>query len=49
MLVFSGLVAELLIFSGRFLVDVFALLTGLLAFCGPCHFDVVALALGLAG
>ena len=37
MLVFSGLVAELLIFSGRFLVDVFALLTalltGLLTFC----------------
>ena len=30
MLVFSGLVAELLIFSGRFLVDVFALLTALL-------------------
>ena len=33
----SGLAAELLIFSGRFLVDVFALLTalltGLLAFC----------------
>ena len=29
----SGLVAELLIFFGRFLVDVFALLTGLLAFC----------------
>ena len=89
MLVFSGLVAELLIFSGRFLVDVFALLTALLTallafygrflavfarllvfygrllaaaavapvaffvqllvFCGQCHFDVVALALGLAG
>ena len=38
MLVFSALVAELLVFYGRFLVDVFvlltALLTGLLAFYG---------------
>ena len=93
MLVFSGLAAELLIFSARFLVDVFALLTALLtgllafygrflavfaalfgrllvfygrllaaalvtpvaifvqllAFCEQSHFDVVALALELAG